>query len=121
MSLQDISPLKSVELTATNTSAGVKHDQDKPRMELISSIAMEELAKVLTFGAKKYASNNWRKGIAWTRILGAALRHIFAYLGGETYDKETGLSHIAHALCELMFLLEFEKTHPELDDRYKAA
>ena len=98
---------------------GKKFDQDKPRIELVSPIALVELSKVLTFGAKKYDANNWRKGIAWSRLIGATMRHVNSYNSGETYDKETGLSHAAHAMCELMFLLEFEKTHPELDDRFK--
>jgi len=42
-----------------------------------------------------------------------------AFNDGEDKDPESGLSHLAHSLCCLMFLLEFEKTHPELDDRYK--
>lgn len=98
---------------------GKKFDGDKPRMELISSIALTELAKVLTFGAKKYSSNNWRAGIAYSRIVGACMRHLNAYNAGEMLDHETGLSHAAHLMCEAMFLLEFEKTHPELNDIYK--
>lgn len=100
---------------------GVKHDQDKPEMALLSSIALLETAKVMTFGKLKYSANNWRGGFAWTRPLSAALRHIFAYLGGQDKDPETGISHLAHAICCLMFVLEFEVTHPELDDRYKGA
>lgn len=53
------------------------------------------------------------------RPLAAALRHVFAFIGGEDKDPETSLSHLAHASCCLMFLLEFEDTKKELDDRYK--
>lgn len=98
-------------------SEGVKHDQEKPKMELIAPSAIFALANVLTFGAKKYAARNWEKGMVWTRPIAAILRHTFAYLGGETHDPETGLSHMAHVMCEAMFLIEYEKTHPELDDR----
>ena len=98
---------------------GIKHDQEKVRLELISSKALIELGKVLTYGAKKYDSHNWREGICYSRIIGAILRHITAFNDGEDKDPETGLSHIAHAMCECMFLLEFEQTHAELDDRYK--
>lgn len=97
----------------------VKYDQQKTEYHYMSSIAIEQLNKVLSFGAKKYAAHNWRGGMKWTRVVSAALRHLFAWLGGETYDKETGLNHLAHCMCCLMFLLEFEVTHPELDDRYK--
>ncbi len=98
---------------------GVKHDQDKPDMSLLSSIALVEVARVMTFGKRKYSANNWRGGFAWTRPLAAALRHIFAYLGGEDKDPETGLSHLAHGICCLMFVLEFSVTGAGQDDRYK--
>jgi len=98
---------------------GTKHDQSKPRLELISSIATFKKAWVYTRGAEKYGTDNWRKGIAWSRIIGACLRHIFMWLMGEDKDTETGLSHLAHAACCLDFLLEYEDTHQEFDDRFK--
>lgn len=100
------------------SEGGRKDDQEKIRLELISSIALLQLGKVLTLGAVKYESHNWREGIAYSRIIGAILRHVIAYNNGESKDSETGLSHIAHAMCECMFLLELEVTHLELDDRY---
>jgi hypothetical protein len=80
---------------------------------------MNQTAAVLKFGAQKYAEHNWRAGFAWSRPLSAAMRHITAFNAGEDKDPESGLSHLAHAACCIMFLLEFEKTHPHLDDRYK--
>lgn len=100
-------------------SEGVKHDQEKPDMSLLSSSAILKVAEVMTFGKKKYGSHNWRNGIAWSRVLAAALRHLFAFLSGEDKDPETGLSHMAHLGCCVMFLLEYEDTHKNLDDRYK--
>jgi hypothetical protein len=97
---------------------GVKFDQDKPMMHLIDSYAAEQLALVLTFGAKKYAANNWRKGLAITRLVGAALRHLFALLGGQTNDPETGLNHAAHAMCCCMFIVWTMKHRPDMDDRH---
>ena len=97
---------------------GVKFDADKPRMDLLDAYAIEQLSLVLGFGAKKYDSHNWRKGIAKGRLIAAALRHLFAYLRGEDKDPETGLSHAAHAMCCCMFLLGLEH-RPELDDRWK--
>lgn len=98
---------------------GVKHDQEKPDMSLLSSVALRKVAEVMTFGKKKYSAHNWRGGIAYSRLIAACLRHITAYNGGEDKDPETGLSHLAHASCCLMMLLEFEETQPTLDDRYK--
>lgn len=97
---------------------GVKYDSGKPRMELLSPFALEEMAKVMTMGAVKYGDENWRMGLSWRRVLGAVLRHVFAYMRREDKDPETGLSHLAHASCGLMFLLEYSTSHKELDDRY---
>lgn len=101
------------------TPSGVKHDQDKPDMALLSSIALTKTAQVMTFGKKKYSAHNWRGGFAWSRVLSAAFRHLVSYIGGEDKDPETGFSHLAHLACCVMFMLEFEETHPELDDRFK--
>lgn len=99
-------------------NGGLKFDADKPRMDLLDPYAMEQLSRVLGFGATKYAAHNWRKGLAKSRLIGAALRHLFAYLGGQDADPETGLSHVAHAMCCCMFLLGLEH-RPELDDRWR--
>lgn len=103
----------------SDTQTGNKFDDNKVDMSLLSPIALTKIGQVMTYGKKKYSANNWRKGLAWSRVLAAAIRHILSYLGGEDKDSETGLSHIAHAACCLMFLLEFEETHKNLDDRYK--
>lgn len=99
--------------------SGIKHDGGKVQLELLSSSWVLGVGQVLTFGARKYAAHNWRKGLARSRLLGAALRHIFAYLGGEDFDPETGLLHLYHASCCLMFASELHFTRPDLDDRYK--
>jgi hypothetical protein len=111
--------LKNVVFTNTNTGSALKFDDDKLPVNLLSSEALLQTAAVLKFGANKYHAHNWRDGFVWSRPLAAAMRHIMAYNDGEDKDPESGLSHLAHAACCIMFLLEFEKTHPELDDRYK--
>lgn len=98
-------------------SVGIKHDQDKPRMELLDPYAIEQLANVLTFGAKKYDSWNWSKGIAYSRLIGSTLRHLFEFMRGVDIDPESKLPHMAHAFCNCMFLLSMTKRHPEMDDR----
>lgn len=97
---------------------GMKYDSDKPDMSLLSSVAIDELSKVLSFGKKKYAAHNWRKGITTSRLVAAALRHTFLFLKGETYDPETGLHHMAHTMCCCMFIIELNVTHKHLDDRF---
>ena len=88
---------------------GRKFDSEKPKMYLLPPKATVEVAKVLTFGAAKYDEENWRKlEDAQKRYSGGALRHIFSHLDGELQDPETNLSHLAHAICCLMFKLELE-------------
>jgi hypothetical protein len=94
---------------------GQKFDADKPRFDLIPPRAERLLAKVLTFGAKKYAPGNWQHvEDAETRYIAAALRHINAYRVGEHSDPETGLPHLAHAMCSLAFVLELDE-HAEME------
>lgn len=100
-------------------SGGTKYDSQKIQVELLSARWLCGVGAVLTFGAHKYAAHNWRKGIELSRLLGAALRHIFAFLGGEDCDPETGLCHLYHASCCLMFAAELWETRKDLDDRYK--
>ena len=91
------------------TSEGIKYDSAKPKMNLLPPKAILEVAKVLTFGAEKYDAENWRKlDDLQNRYTAGALRHIFAHMDGEKLDPETGLSHMAHALCCLLFKLEIE-------------
>ena len=88
---------------------GIKYDSAKPKMNLLPPKAIVEVAKVLTFGAEKYDAENWRKlDDLQNRYTAGALRHIFAHMDGEKLDSETGLSHMAHALCCLLFKLEIE-------------
>jgi hypothetical protein len=106
-------------ITGAPTGSAIKYDDDKLPLHLLSTTALEQIAEVLQFGAQKYAAHNWRKGFVWSRPLSAAMRHLLAFNNGEDRDPESNLSHLAHAACCIMFLLEFEKTRPELDDRYK--
>jgi len=101
------------------SDGATRHDSGKPQMDLLSPIAMEGTASILTFGAKKYAAHNWRKGMLWSRSIASLMRHLFKFIGGEDTDPESGLPHIDHVACNAMFLQEYFRTHKELDDRYK--
>jgi hypothetical protein len=112
-------PPETVATIQKQFGTALKFDQHKLPLNLLSTEAMNQTAAVLAFGAEKYAAHNWRAGFAWSRPLAAAMRHLTAFNDGEDRDPESGLSHLAHAACCIMFLLEFEKTHQHLDDRYK--
>jgi hypothetical protein len=85
-----------------------KADTGKPRMGLLPPRSVVAVARVLTFGATKYAPGNWRKVDDRTRYVDALLRHAFAYLSGERVDAESGLPTLAHLLCCGHFLLELD-------------
>ena len=88
---------------------GVKYDNDKPQWSLVPFKAMTQVVDVLTYGARKYAPDNWKKvPDARRRYIDAAFRHLSAYAAGEKNDSETGKSHLAHAICCLLFLLAFD-------------
>ncbi len=89
---------------------GVKNDQDKPMLELIPPSLIFAVGDVLTYGAKKYAPNNWKLvDNAIERYKGALLRHLFAYLDGEWLDSESGLPHLHHVAANVAFLIELER------------
>ena len=102
-------PVKEFIKDESVTKPGVKHDQEKERYDLVPVLALEEVAKVLTAGAMKYDDENWRKvPNATRRYFSAAQRHLAWVRKGQTHDQETKLHHYAHAITNLMFLLEKE-------------
>jgi hypothetical protein len=97
---------------------GIKHDHGKTRLDLIPYEALEQIGKVLAFGATKYGEANWAEGISYSRLLGAALRHVNQFNAGEDTDAESGISHIAHAGCNIVFLLWMIANRPDMDNRW---
>ncbi|HED1699294.1 TPA: hypothetical protein SHR06_001688 [Campylobacter jejuni] len=86
----------------------MKFDDGKLRYDLIPPEVTEQLAKVLTYGANKYKPHNWKKCKDKDRYVAAAYRHLEAWRKGEQIDMESGLSHLAHTLTNIAFLLYFE-------------
>lgn len=128
-----------IEIGSTMPSQSMKKDAGKVPLELLPTRPLEAVARVLGVGAKKYAPNLWRKGIAYSRVYAATLRHMWAWWRGEEYDTAdgtkdgslmpdekgnptyTGEHHLACAICELCFLLEYrlnqEPRRAACDDR----
>lgn len=103
------------------TQVAKKFDTGKPRLDLLPTRPLEEVGHVLAHGGQKYGEHNWRTGggFKYGRLIAAALRHVFAFLRGENVDPETGRSHLAHAICCLLFLLEYVLMGTGIDDRHK--
>jgi Domain of unknown function (DUF5664) len=103
------------------TKEAVKHDDGKPDWSLVPFESLEGMVKVLEFGAKKYAGWNWTTngGFPYMRVMRSCLRHLFAWSRGEDIDPESGLSHIHHAMCNLLFISHYigNKEKYNKDDR----
>jgi len=75
----------------------------KPRWSLVPMEPLGEVAWLLTLGALEYPDEGW-KSRPWDSHLDAAWRHLAAWQSGSRVDRESGLSHLTHALCRLLFL-----------------
>lgn len=96
---------------------GLRYNEGKRKWGLLSWPALNELVKVLEFGAQKYASWNWSNGLSWSECFESMQRHLLAWYTGEDKDPETGLSHMAHVMCNAMFLMHFIIMGTGRDDR----
>lgn len=98
-------------------SEGVKFDEGKLPWHLLPSDAAEEVVAVLQIGAGKYGAYNWAKGMKWSRCFSACMRHLWTWWRNDSTDHESRRSHLAHAICCLLFLLAYEKRKVGEDDR----
>lgn len=97
---------------------GIKDDGGKLRWDLYSWGAATGTVEVLTFGAAKYEQRNWEKGIEFSRVFAALMRHMTAWWTGQDKDAESGLPHLDHAACCLHFLQHYQHgDYAGFDDR----
>jgi hypothetical protein len=99
-------------------SGGMRFNTGKLPYHLLSTQAIEEVVKVLDNGQQKYAPRNWEKGLKWDSDVASSLqRHLAKWKLGEDFDKESGLHHAAHIMCNAMFLLHYALNSTGTDDR----
>lgn len=106
--------LESIEIVKSSsikdTQQFNKEGVDKKlKYSLIEPEFLEDVSKVLTFGANKYGDNNWKKCKDKSIYIDAVFRHLEAYRKGEIMDKDTNVSHMAHICCNIMFLHYMER------------
>lgn len=75
---------------------GYRLNEGKLRFDLVHPYAHEQMVRVLTKGAEKYAPRNWERGMAWSNVIASLKRHLQAIESGEDFDTETGELHAAH-------------------------
>jgi hypothetical protein len=106
---------------------GRKDDKNKAPLHLIPPEMLFALGAILDFGQKKYEARNWEKGMSWSRVFGALMRHMWCWWGGKgptsksflfsSEDEETSYSHLWHALACITFLVTYEEREVGEDDR----
>lgn len=94
-----------------------RFNEGKVQWSLVDFKSLEPMVRVLEFGAQKYTRDNWKKGLPITKIFDSLQRHLIAFIGGEDVDSESGIEHLGHALCNIMFMQYMMTNKPELDDR----
>lgn len=107
----------SKEVRVINPHTGGEKGQKLARYDLIPAEPLHLIAETFGIGAEKYSDHNWRRGVDWSLNFAALNRHLWAWWAGEQND-EAGFHHLAAVCFHAMALMEFEDTHPELDDRW---
>ena len=98
---------------------GDRKNESKLRWGLVSWKALEPMVEVLMFGAEKYSSWNWTKGLSWVETCESLQRHLTAFIQGEDNDPESKIGHVGHIMCNAMFLSYMFMFRKDLDDRHK--
>lgn len=103
-----------------NTDEGLRYNEGKIRWDLLPFDALNEVAKVSTYGATKYAPRNWEKGLSWSSCFASFMRHFYARCTGEIYDPESQCLHTAHMAWNALAILSFEiRGKYDHDDLYE--
>lgn len=96
---------------------GKKYDSEKLEWSLLPLDSLGMIVRVFMFGADKYGRRNWENGMDWSRLYNAAVRHMTKWYAGQTFDRETGINHLAHSIVSLMMILSYQMRNMGKDDR----
>lgn len=105
------------DVNSQEKGSGARYNAGKPDYSLLPLCTLDDEIRAWEYGAKKYARNNWQKGMNWSIPFACLMRHMAAWQAGEDIDIESGLPHLALAACNLRMLTLYSKTFPEGDDR----
>ena len=106
-------------ITVTTTNQAIKHDQDKPDLDMIPPEFEDMMAKAFMDGMIKYGRANYRQngGLEWSRLLSAARRHINAFSSGEDFAEDSKVHHLGHAGACLAMLADYYVNKLGTDNR----
>lgn len=82
-----------------------KQDAGKPRLSLVPSQIIWDIAQVREYGNVKYHDpDNWRT-VELERYIDALYRHFLRFLDDpHSIDEESGLEHYKHMACTMAFI-----------------
>lgn len=81
------------------------------RYDLISPIGLRRIAETYAEGSQKYGDHNWLKGMPASDLLNHALAHLNDFKRGDTSED-----HLAHAAWNLIAMMHFQETRPDMMD-----
>ena len=89
----------------------IKDTAGKPRLSLALQMrqSLTALTDIREYGLIKYPDAENYKKVPEDMWLDALVRHLVAYINGEELDEESGKPHLAHALCNLVYLIELKR------------
>lgn len=91
------------------TEVAARYNSGKPELYYLLEFPtpIEAVCRVKELGAAKYDRGNWKKGGKPDReYISACLRHLLAFQSGEYYADDSGCAHLAHAMWNIMALME---------------
>lgn len=118
-----VAEAQAAKMVADPTTGGMKGSKAE-RYDLVPAEPLRLLA--LHYGLNseehggKYPARNWEKGYRWSLSFAAMMRHAWAFWRGEWFDRESPGGRTPHVIAvawHAFALMEWGRTHPELDDR----
>lgn len=105
--------MKSVEGSKVRFTTGAvrSSDAEQTRYDLISPVGLRAVAAACAEGAEKYGDYNWEKGMPANDLLNHAIRHIYAFLGGDRNED-----HLGHAAWGCLAAIHSLEVWPDLNE-----
>ena len=99
---------------------GMRDDGGKLKWHLLPVPALLALIKVFHGGSIKYADDQWRLGMMFSRIYRSMISHFMKWLASDSsYDKELGTHHLMMVAwgCFVLYMYEIMYKYTQYDDR----
>jgi hypothetical protein len=91
----------------TKKDKALRYNSGKLKWSMVHFESLAPMVKVLMYGEKKYARDNWKKGLNREEILDSMQRHLASLIDGEEVDPESQEHHIGHIMCNCLFYSYF--------------